>query len=93
MSCDDPLAEAEQIARIGREFAEYAATANAAWRERGPDYCPACHGWGAKTLWDRCEALPPGICHRCGQSGIDPERSYRPCHWCGWWYDGGTPVT
>jgi hypothetical protein len=90
---DEALAEAEQIARIGREFAEYATTANAARRERWPNYCPACSGWGAKTLWDCCDALLPGTCHRCGQNGIDPESSYCPCQHCGWWYDGGMPVT
>jgi hypothetical protein len=36
--------EPEKFARIGRAFAEYAATANAAWRERWPNH----RGWGPK---------------------------------------------
>ena len=38
--------EPEKFARIGRAFAEYAATANAAWRERWPNH----RGWGPKRF-------------------------------------------
>jgi hypothetical protein len=90
-------AEAEQLERIGREFTEYAATANAAWRQRWPNHCQACGGWGsipfaqheAEILSVPCEALEPGACHRCGQDGLDPESGGGPCRACGWNFDDG----
>jgi hypothetical protein len=33
------------------------------------------------------------ICHRCDRAGLDPDSSYSPCRYCGWWYDDGVPVT
>jgi hypothetical protein len=41
---DDALAEAEQLDRIEKEFAEYAAKVNEEWAERWPDYCKARGG-------------------------------------------------
>jgi hypothetical protein len=46
------LDEAE-IAHIGREFAEYAAAANAAWRERWPWHCQACGDGGVSHMRPR----------------------------------------
>jgi len=90
---DEAFAEAECFAHIAHEFAEYAATVNAAWRELWANHCPVCHGWGTKSLWDYCDAMPAEICRRCGSAGIAPDGSYSPCRYCGWWYDDGVPVT
>jgi hypothetical protein len=68
------------------DIAEYTRQANQAWRDRWPNHCRECGGWGGttfqqshpygagsayETLWEGCEALEPAICHRCGKDGLD----------------------
>jgi hypothetical protein len=82
------FAEVQQLDRIEQEFAAHAAKVNAEWAERWPHYCKACGGWGGhwfgqshpygagsaiEYIFDLCDALPPEVCHRCGQVGIDPD--------------------
>jgi hypothetical protein len=78
----------------------------AVWREKWPQHCKACHGWGGssytqshpygmgsahETLFDPCEATErPETCHRCGLDGLDADGN-GPCKHCGWNYDDGDP--
>ncbi len=78
----------------------------AEWREKWPQHCKACHGWGGssytqshpygmgsahETLFDPCEATErPETCHRCGVDGLDGDGN-GPCKHCGWNYDDGDP--
>jgi hypothetical protein len=102
------LDEAEQLERIDREFAEYAAKVNAEWSARWPAHCQACGGWGGnwfgqshpygagsamEYLFDPCDALPHETCHRCGLAGLDPESDHSQCRYCGWHLNDGVPVT
>lgn len=66
-----------------------------AWKRRWPGHCPACRGHGITAAWDewhgftsgpaehlteRCEALDPDQCHRCGAHALDQGC----CTACGW---------
>jgi hypothetical protein len=43
---------------------------------------------------DLCDALPPEVCHRCGQVGIDPDdRGTGECRFRGWHRNDGMLVT
>src|SRR5215469_10772432 len=55
-----------------------------AWVAQWPEYCRCCGGWGlvkcsqshgelGREYWSEfCEALPEGVCHRCGYVGMPP---------------------
>jgi hypothetical protein len=103
---DDALAEAEQLERIEREFAEHAAKVNAEWPSAGrttarPVAAGVATGLAGLThtapteyIFDLCDALPPEVCHRCGQVGIDPDdRGTGECRFCGWYLNDGLMVT
>jgi hypothetical protein len=78
----------------------------AAWREKWPGHCKACHGWGGKSfterhgfkggggeqMFDECQAIEDArVCHRCGCLGLDVAGE-GPCSACGWNYDDGEPT-
>lgn len=76
--------------------------ANAAWRARWPNHCPACRGWGgavhheshgfrhgaAERIFELCDAIPETQCHRCGEHGLT-EEGEGPCTRCAWNFDDG----
>jgi hypothetical protein len=102
------FAEAQQLDRIEHEFAAHAAKINVEWAAKWPNHCQACgggthwlsqlHRYGASLAIEYhteiCDALPPEVCHRCGQAGIDPDdRGTGECRFCGWYLNDGLPVT
>lgn len=78
----------------------------AAWREKWPNFCKSCRGWGGSVFYqshpygstsaqepllELCDAIAdPSICHRCQNAGLD-EDGEGPCKACGWSYDDGEP--
>lgn len=98
-------ADAEAIAVREAQEKQWIAerdAANAAWRARWPNHCPACRGWGGAThyeshgfrhgaaerIFDLCDAIPETQCHRCGEHGLTDEGE-GPCKHCGWDFDDG----
>jgi hypothetical protein len=95
-------AEADRLEREQHEITEYTRQANQAWRDRWPNHCKSCGGWGgelsdplhpAESVWMPCEALPPEVCHRCGFAGLNLESGDGPRRFCGWDQDNGLAVT
>jgi len=94
---DEWMSEAEE-----KRWIEERDAANAAWRARWPNHCPACRGWGGAThyeshgfrhgtaeqIFDLCDAIPETQCHRCGEHGLTEEGD-GPCVRCGWNFDDG----
>jgi hypothetical protein len=77
----------------------------AAWREKWPNHCKRCHGWGgssyeeshgfrgggSETIFDLCgEDENPLNCHRCGRPGLSEDME-GPCKFCNWNFDDGEP--
>jgi len=63
----------------------------AAWRRRWPSYCTSCNGWGGQVgrggagrLFEPCQALPDGQCHRCATPNSLEADNQPPCKACGW---------
>ena len=77
-----------------------------AWRERWPNYCRSCNGWGQTVFYqsvpygatvayepitDPCDCALGDQCARCGKPDALDEEGEGPCIFCGWNYDEGTP--
>lgn len=87
-----------------REAAEQVKKDAEQWKQKWPNYCVHCNGWGGssytemhgfnygsgETFCDPCEHLELTICHRCGEHGLT-EDGGGPCKHCGWNYDDGLP--
>ena len=96
------MAESAKLEAIYADIHAKAEAHNAEWRQRWPNRCSHCRGWGmftfvemhgfkhgcGETMADPCEALPEGVCHRCGAQGLG-EDGTGPCSACGWNYDDG----
>lgn len=88
---------------LERESHEQAVAAGASWRDKWPNHCKQCHGWGgfsfyqshgpgpSEQMFDTCDAYDNfHRCHRCGELGLTADGD-GPCSHCGWNYDDGDP--
>ncbi len=74
------------------------------YKEKWPNYCLSCGGWGAQ-MWVEdhglagrgavfskpCECVINGTCPRCGAKDVIDEDGSGPCPECDWDHDGGMP--
>jgi hypothetical protein len=78
-------------------------TPQAVWRNRWPQHCRSCRGWGGSAytemhgfrggsgeqMFDLCGARDENQCHRCVDMGLKDGDG--PCRTCGWNYNDGEP--